>query len=124
VAWSSVSVRSNDQFRIQDKRIRIPKLGWVRMREALRFAGHIVSASIERVAGHWYASITVDRLEHTLPPAENQGAVGVDLGITALATLSTGEKVAGPKALRSLLGRLRRLSRSLSRKVRASRNRA
>lgn len=27
---------SNDQFRIEDRRIRIPKLGWVRMREALR----------------------------------------------------------------------------------------
>lgn len=49
--------------------------------------------------------------------------VGVDLGITALATLSTGEKFAGPKALRALLERLRRLSRNLSRKVKGSRNR-
>ena len=86
---------TNDQFRIEDKRIRIPKLGWVRMREALRFAGHIVSAAISRVAEHWYASITVDVPDLSLPPAENQGAVGVDLGITALATLSTGEKIAG-----------------------------
>ncbi|MCC2973230.1 transposase [Massilia sp. IC2-476] len=115
---------SNDQFRMQDKRIRIPKLGWVRMCETLRFAGHIVSASISRVAGHWYASITVDTPEHCSRPAETQGAVGVDLGITALATLSTGEKVTGPKALRSLLDRVRRLSRSLSRKVKGSRNRA
>jgi len=66
---------SNDQFRIQDKQIRIPKLGWVRMRETLRFAGHIVSATISRVANHWYASITVDCPEHAGPPAENQGAV-------------------------------------------------
>ncbi|MCC2955505.1 transposase [Massilia sp. IC2-477] len=115
---------SNDQYRMQDKRIRVPKLGWVRMCEALRFAGRIVSASISRVAGHWYASITVDTLEHCPPPAENHGAVGVDLGITALATLSTGEKVTGPKALRSLLDRVRRLSRNLSRKVKGSRNRA
>jgi putative transposase len=40
----------------------------------------------------------------------------VDLGVSALATLSTGDKIAGPKAHRALLGRLRRLSRSLSRK--------
>ena len=51
---------TNDQFRVEEKRIRIPKLGWVRMREALRFTGHIVSATVSRVAGHWYASITVD----------------------------------------------------------------
>jgi putative transposase len=114
---------SNDLFRIEDKRIRIPKLGWVRMREALRFTGRIISASISRVADDWYASITVDTPDLPLPPAENQGVVGVDLGITALVTLSTGEKFAGPKALRTMLERLRRLSRALSRKVKGSRNR-
>jgi putative transposase len=115
---------SNDQFKVEDKRLRIPKLGWVRMREALRFTGRIVSAAISRVADHWYASITVDTLELSLPPAENQGAVGIDLGVSALATLSTGEQFEGPKALRTLLPRLRRLSRGLSRKVKGSRNRA
>jgi len=115
---------SNDLFRVEDHRIRIPKLGWVRMCEALRFIGRVISASISRVAGHWYVSITVDTLNDSLPSAENQGAVGMDMGITALATLSTGEKFAGPHALRALLEQLRRLSRALSRKVKGSRNHA
>lgn len=115
---------SSDQFTVDDQRIRIPRLGWVRMREALRFTGRIVSAAVSRIAGHWYASITVDAPDPSLPPAENQGAVGIDLGVSALATLSTGEVVTGPKALRSLLERLRRLGRALSRKVKGSRNRA
>jgi putative transposase len=114
---------NNDQFRIEDQRIRVPKLGWVRMFEKLRFAGRIVSATMSRSAGRWYASITVDTTDLLLPPAENQGAVGIDLGVSALATLSTGEVFTGPKALRSLLERLRRLSRALSRKVQGSRNR-
>jgi putative transposase len=37
---------TNDQFVIDGDRIRIPNLGWVRMREALRFAGKILSATI------------------------------------------------------------------------------
>ena len=115
---------TNDQFRVEGRRTRIPKLGWVRMRETLRFAGRIVSASVARVANHWYASITVDAYDVSLPPAENQGTVGVDLGVKALATLSTGETLEGPKAMRTLLVRLRRLSRTLSRKVKGSRNRA
>ncbi|CAH0164684.1 hypothetical protein SRABI118_00847 [Massilia sp. Bi118] len=115
---------SNDQFRVEDRYIRVPKLGWVRMREALRLTGRILSASISRSASHWYVSITVDTSDPSLPPTENQGVVGVDLGITALATLSTGEKFAGRKALRILLGRLRRLSRNLSRKDKGSCNRA
>jgi putative transposase len=115
---------SNDQFRVEDKRIHIPKLGWVRMCERLRFAGHIVAATVSRSAGRWYASITVDSPDLRLPQAENQGVVGVDLGVSTLATLSTGETWNGPKALRSLLDRLRHLSRALSRKVNGSRNRA
>jgi len=47
----------------------------------------------------------------------------VDLGVSALATLSTGEVVPGPKAHTALLTRLRRLSRGLSRKQLKSRNR-
>ena len=114
---------SNDQFRVDGRRIRIPKLGWVRMREALRFAGRIVSAAVSRTADRWYVSITVDAPDLHLPPAENQGVVGVDLGVTRMATLSTGEIFSGPKALGALLYRLSRLSRSLSRKVKGSRNR-
>jgi len=114
---------TNDQFRVDGKRFYVPKLGWVGMREALRFTGRVLSATVSRRADRWHVSITVDTTEASLPPTENQGVVGIDLGVSALATLSTGEQWPSPKALRSLLDRLRSLSRSLSRKVKGSRNR-
>jgi putative transposase len=115
---------TNDQFNIDGCRIRIPNLGWVRMRESLRFAGKIMSATVSRVAERWFVSIAVDTHDDShLPEAENQGAVGVDLGISALATLSTGESIAGPRPHKALLARLRRLSRNLSRKQKGSSNR-
>ncbi|MDR2165978.1 MAG: transposase [Zoogloeaceae bacterium] len=131
---------SNDQFCIEGSRLRVPNLGWVKLRETLRFTGKIISATISRVADRWFVSITVDVEEHVLPKAENelqdknqvtsefrrsqnQGEVGVDLGVKALATLSTGESIEGPKALKHLLCRLRRLSRSVSRKVKGGKNR-
>lgn len=115
---------TNDQFDIDAFRIRIPTLGWVRMRETLRFTGKIMSATVSRVADKWFVSINVDTPDSShLLQAENQGAAGVDLGVSALATLSTGEKVPGPKAHKALLDRLRKLSRSLSRKVKGSANR-
>ena len=123
---------SNDQFHIDGRHIRIPNLGWVRMREALRFRGKIVSATISRVADRWFASIcvSVSDTDHaaslnlrSIPQAESQGAVGVDLGVSALAALSTGEVISGPKALACLLPRLRRLSRSVARKQKGSANR-
>ncbi|WGZ95526.1 MAG: RNA-guided endonuclease TnpB family protein [Candidatus Thiothrix putei] len=114
---------TNDQFSLDGCRIRIPNLGLVRMRETLRFSGKILSATISRTADQWFASITVDTTSNHLPPAKNQGTVGVDLGVSALATLSTGEKVVGAKPHKALLSRLKRLSRSLSRKVKSSANR-
>jgi len=111
---------SNDQFSVKGSRIRIPHLGWVRMRESLRFTGKILSATVSRVADKWFVSIAVDTEEPPARSAENQGAVGVDLGVSALATFSTGEKVVGPKPHKALLKRLRRLSRSLSRKHQAA----
>lgn len=109
---------SNDQFSIDGSRIRIPNLGWVRMREAPRFAGKPMSATISKRGGRWFVSICFEVEHSPRRPAENQGAVGVDLGVKAFAALSTGEVIAGPKAHTALLARLRRLARSLSRKQR------
>lgn len=94
------------------------------MRESLRFVGRIISATISRVANKWYVSITVDKLDDPhQPKTESQGVVGVDLGISTLATLSNGESICGPKPYKRQLQKIQRLSRSLSRKVKGSQNR-
>ena len=116
---------TNDQFHVDGSRVRIPHIGWVRMREALRFTGKIVSATVSRQAETWFISIAVEAtdLSH-LPKAENQGVVGVDLGVSTLAMLSTGEAIEGPKAHTKKIKQLKRLSRALSRKQKGSNNRA
>ena len=117
---------TNDQFKLDDSlsRIKIPNLGWVRLREPLRFHGKILSATVSRQADRWMVSISVDtnNLDH-LKPAENQGVVGVGLGVTTLAKLSTCESVVGSKPLKTLLQRLKRLSRAMCRKQKGSANR-
>lgn len=115
---------TNDQFTVEGSRIRIPNLGWVRSHKSLRFNGKILSATVSRVADRWFVSIAVDTKDPPKRKAESQGVVGVDLGVSALATLSTGEPpIPGPKPHKALLNRLRRLSRSLSRKQKGSNNR-
>ena len=80
----------NSKFSVDGKRVNIPKLGWVRMTEALRFSGKIMNGVVSRIADKWFLSITVQG-DSTRPHCENQAVVGVDLGLNALATLSTGE---------------------------------
>ena len=112
----------NGQFVLDGSRIRLPHLGWVRIRETLRFPGKVLSATISRTADRWFVAVVVDTDQTLTRPAENQGVVGVDLGVTRLATLSNGEQVIGPKAHKAELKRMERLNRSLSRKVKFSRN--
>lgn len=113
---------ANDKFEVDGGYIRIPHIGWVRMREELRFSGKILSAVVSRVAHRWFVSIAVD-IPSPLATSENQAVVGVDLGVKVLATLSTGEKYEALKPLHDVLGRLQRLNRQLSRKQKGSNRR-
>lgn len=112
-----------DAVRIDGKRVKLPCIGWVRMREEVRFAGRILAVTISRSADAWYASFSID-VAYEPDARSDKTVVGVDLGIAALATLSNGEKISAPKPLRRYLYNLKRLSRALGRKQRGSRNRA
>ena len=114
---------SNDKLALNGKSVRIPVLGWVKMREALRFNGKVMSARVTRTADHWYIAVQVD-VGELHKPRTADGTVGVDLGVKTLAVLSTGQVVVGPRALRRATQRVRRLSRAHSRKVKGSRNKA
>lgn len=113
---------ANDRLEIDGQRIRLPKIGWVKTRESLRFEGKITGATVKRLADAWFITIQVDvgemRKERT-----GDGIVGVDLGVKTTATLSTGEKINGPKALRVAQKKLIRISREHARRQKGSQNR-
>jgi len=88
----------NDHIKLEGKQIKLPKLGWVRMRESLRFPGKVISATVSRLANKWFISLNVE-LYQSPPSCNSQAGVGVDLGIKALATLSNGETFEAPKPL-------------------------
>ena len=115
---------TNDQFTVKGRQVHIPKLGWVRLHEPLRFIGKVVGGTASRIADRWYLSVTVEIPDPPSVHRENQTVVGVDLGVSALATLSTGEKIVGPKAYAAALTQLRRLSKQFSRPMEAAKVRA
>ncbi len=72
-------------------------------------------------AGRWTVSLLVEVDIEPLPPVEKQ--IGIDLGISALLTLSDGEKVANPKGFKAKFRKLRKAQKALSRRVKGSNNR-
>jgi putative transposase len=59
-------------------------------------------------------------LGYTTPVAAHGPVVGVDVGLSRLATLSTGERVPNARPLQAALPRLRRLQQQLDRQRRAA----
>ena len=116
---------SNDHFEVKGSRIRIPKLGWVRMREPLRFKEtKLLWATVSRRGKRWYVSLSCELADlNHLKPAKNQGTVGVDLGVKSLAVLSNHKRFDALQPLKKSLSKLRRLQRKLARSEKASKNR-
>jgi putative transposase len=109
-----------------ERHIQLPRLGRIRLKERgyLPFDNprvHILSATVTEKAGRWFVSLQVEEEIEKVPPKEATG--GVDLGISALATLSDGETFENPRTLLGAERKLKRLQRSVSRKRKGSKNR-
>lgn len=109
------------------KALRLPKVGRVHCLEdvAERVGdARVLRMTVSRRAGRWYASLTVEREEPAVRRAPKGGAVGVDLGIKTLATLSDGTVIENPRCLAASERRLKRAQKALSRKAMGSKRRA
>lgn len=119
---SYVAVEGEKDFKQKYKKLWIPRIGWFRCHENLRFNGKVNNIVIKRVADKYFAFINIITNE-TPTICENQAVVGVDLGIKTLLTCSNGKTFENPKSLLRGLKSLKRSQRSLARKKKGSLNR-
>jgi IS605 OrfB family transposase len=112
---------ANDQLELGDHKVWIPKLGWVNMAENLRLQGKITGARVNRTADWWFISITVEVLD--TQSTQHPAAIGIDVGLNRLATLSTGEQYENQAFLKTALKKLRQANKRLHRRVKGSKNR-
>jgi putative transposase len=105
------------------------RLGPIRSREKLSKLirllatdeyARILRATIRRHGRSWFVNFTVERSAKDRRPRRPNAAVGVDLGLRRLASLSTGEHVGNIRPLQTALAKLRRLERQLDRQRRAA----
>ena len=108
------------------KALWLPRIGRVHCMENVtaRVDGvRVVRMTISRRGGRWYAALTVER-DEPVKKALKGGAVGIDLGIKDLATLSDGTVIPNPHSLKTGDRQLRRAQKALSRKTKGSKRRA
>jgi putative transposase len=122
--------RSRDRYdsfawhepRLDARGLLVPNLGRIRFRASRAPAGIIKMATVIRCGDKWKARILCD-----IGPAPEKRivktAVGVDVGLTTLATLSDGTEIENPHWTKQHEERIASASRVLARKQKRSNNR-
>lgn len=128
------AVQRYDSFEIgrvalKENRVRVPKIGLLKLNLYRPIEGTIRCATIRRdAAGKWWVSFQCDVGE--IPSKalikkvlDEDSIVGIDLGLTTLATLSTGAKISNHQFAKRSTDLLKRRQQSLSCKKKGSKNR-
>ena len=108
---------SNNTIRFENKHIKLPKLGLVKIRDKQIPQGRILNATVSQEPnGHYYCSLCCTDVEFEQYPKTNK-SVGIDLGLNNFAILSDGIKIENPQFYEQSERKLARLQRELSRKT-------
>ncbi|WP_041390661.1 RNA-guided endonuclease InsQ/TnpB family protein [Polaromonas sp. JS666] len=105
-----------------NQRIKVMKLGWLRIRQSQVIDGTPKNLSLSKEGARWYVSIQVE-LPDVLPAAGLDPSLAIDVGLTVFAATSAGVKIKPLLALRRQARYVRRAQKSVSRKVKGSANR-
>lgn len=112
----------NNNIRFDDKHIRLPKLGLVKVRDKQIPQGRILNATISQEPnGHYYCSLCCTDIEIPQYQKTNKN-VGIDLGLLDFAIFSDGTKIENPRFYEKSEKKLAKLQRELSRKTIGSLN--
>ena len=118
----SQSYQTNNQrgsIVLDGRFIKLPKVGWVRVKAHRQIKGTIKSATISMTpTGAYYVSILCETEISPLPKTNSN--VGIDLGLSDFAILSTGEKIGNEHFLKQLSEKLAKEQRILSRRALAA----
>jgi putative transposase len=118
------SFRLTGSIKVFSDAVQLPRIGRVRLYEHdyIPADAKVLSATVSEQAGRWFVSVQIEQ-EQEKPVPTATSAIGVDLGIKTLATLSHGMIFANPRALKHAQKKLKRLERQKSRRKLGSKNR-
>ena len=115
------TINQGDNIRIVGKHIKLPKLGYVKVRQSMEI-GHINNVTVERTpTGKYFAVLNVEF--EPVPKPNSGGKIGIDVGIKEFYSDSNGNMVPNPKHLEKSMRKVIREQRRLSRKEKGSSNR-
>ncbi len=107
-------------FKLDGRRIFLPKIGWVNFRKSREIDGTAKNVTISRQGKYWFVSIQVE-VELPEPIHPSISMVGVDMGVKRLITLSNGD-FKEPILISFFKDKIKRLQKKLAKKMKFSAN--
>ena len=105
---------------LDNGKLRLQGIGAVKIKAHRPIEGKIKTVTVKREAGRWYAVLSVECEPKPLPASAEK--VGLDMGLTAFATLSDGTEIENPRYCKEAHAKLRRAQRTVARCKRGSNN--
>lgn len=119
--WRSMEILQPGRY-LRGNRVHVPGVGKVRFRGMQEFVGCVRGLRVIRRASGWFVQLIVD--DGDPPPTKQiESAVGIDMGLSKLATLSNGESLDNPRWYSRSQRKLAKLQRVASRRKRGSKRR-
>ena len=113
---------NNGSIRVEDNKIKVPKLGFVKFKKSREVSGQINSVTISKnILGRYYISILCETDIQCFSKVDSQ--VGIDLGIKDFCIISDNTKIPNPKYLKQSEEKLVKAQRKLSNRVKNSKRR-
>lgn len=114
--------RFPQRFKVSDKKLYVPKVGWVKIVLHRFIEGKMKNLTVSRTkSGKYFASILCE-VEMAEPTCKG-GQIGLDLGLKDFVVTSDGQRFPSPKYFRKSEKRIKRLNRRLSRTEKGSKGR-
>src|SRR4051812_2458140 len=109
-------------FKIDGRRLKLSGIGRIAVRWHREIEGKIKTARIYSRAGKWFVALSCEVEKPSPLPATGE-AIGVDVGLHRLATLSNAEGIENPRWYRAIQKQLRVIGRRVSRRKLGGSNR-
>src|SRR3990167_366049 len=105
---------------INNRRLKLPKLGWMGFHKSQKITGNLKNVTISRKHNAWFVSIQVEQEHQSMLKATTM--VGIDLGVHQFATLSDGTAITPMNSFRKHEKKIKTTQKHLSRRQKFSQN--
>ena len=119
---SIMHIENNGSFSIEKGRLRVSKIGTMKIELHRQIEGKIKTMTIKREDGKYYAIFTAIK-DIRIPEVKDTNPVGIDMGLKTFAVLSDGSKITKPNFRKNAEKHIAKWQRIVARRKKGSKRR-